>query len=151
MAAPNFRVWVYGEEEMTAYRIRGMVEETWATLAWGLISQDQVSAASFNGLVMCWPLSLYRRLEWGDLPHFGNLGGISQWEVEAIMESLDSVVAQVVATSGRSAWTDVAWRHIAMLHVPQRPCPDCGHSGPASQMYQFGVIEACDTCQGVTW
>ena len=78
-------------------------------------------------------------------------GGISQWQVEAIMESLDSTVAQVVSSSGRSPWTDAAWRHIAMMHVPQRPCPDCGYSGPASQMLQFGVIWACETCQGVTW
>ena len=151
MAAPSVRVWVWGEEEVATYRIKGRVEETWAALAWGLIAQDQVSAASFNGVMMCWPVSLYRKLEWGDLPHFGDLGGISHWEAEAIMESLDSVMAQVMATSGRTAWTDVAWRRIAMLHVPQRPCPDCGHSGPASQMSQFGVIEACDTCEGVTW
>ena len=149
MAEPM--VWVYEEQDMATFRLLGVVEEAWATMAWALISQDQVSAASLNGLVMCWPLSLYRRLRWGDQPHFGHLGGISQWQVEAIMESLDSTVAQVVSSSGRSPWTDAAWRHIAMMHVPQRPCPDCGYSGPASQMLQFGVIWACETCQGVTW
>ena len=151
MAAPGVREFVWEEEEMATFMIQGRVEETWATLAWGLIDQDQVSPASLAGLVMAWPLSLYRKLEWGYLPHFGNLGGISHWEVEAIMESLDSVMAQVVASSGRSVWTDVAWRRIAMAHIPQRPCPECCHSGPASQMYLYGIIEACDTCQGVTW
>ena len=76
MAAPSVRVWVWGEEEVATYRIQGRVEETWAALAWGLIAQDQVSAASFNGVMMCWPLSLYRKLEWGDLPHFGDGCGL---------------------------------------------------------------------------
>ena len=149
MAEPM--IWVYEEQEIATFRLLGVVEEAWAAMAWALISQDHVSAASLNGLVMCWPLSLYRRLRWGDQPHFGHLGGISQWQVEAIMESLDSTVAQVVSSSGRSPLTDAAWRHIAMLHVPQRPCPDCGYSGPAVQVLQFGVIWICGTCQGVTW
>ena len=58
MAAPGVREFVWEEEEMATFMIQGRVEETWATLAWGLIDQDQVSAASFAGLVMAWPLSL---------------------------------------------------------------------------------------------
>ena len=56
MAAPGVREFVWEEEEMATFMIQGRVEETWATLAWGLIDQDQVSAASLNGLVMAWPL-----------------------------------------------------------------------------------------------
>ena len=151
MAAATYRVWVWEEEDIATIRILGAVEVTWATMVMGMIAQDHVSAAIFNGAVMCWPVTLYRKLEWGDLPHFGDLGGISHWEAETIMESFDSVMAQVIASSGRTAWTDMAWRRIAMLHTPQGPCPDCGQYGPANQMATHGAIYACDLCEGVTW
>ena len=151
MATDAYRVWVWEEEDLAAIKVLGDVEETWAAMIKEIIAQDHVSSAIFNGAIMCWPTTLYRKLEWGDLPHFGNLGGISSWEAETIMESFDSVMAQVIASSGRTAWTDMAWRRIAMLHTPQGPCPDCGQYGPANQMAEYGAIFACNLCEDVIW
>ena len=66
------QVWVYGEQEVATLRLMGMVEEAWAAMAWALIDQDQVSAASFAGLMMAstsqW-LIPPKLPKWGRYPH----------------------------------------------------------------------------------
>ena len=151
MAVHTYRAFLVEEQDIDVVRLQGAVEVVWATLVEEMCAMDHVDAATFNGAILTWPPTLLRRLEWGDLPHYGVLGGISHWHFEAIMESLDSVMAQVVASSGRTVWTDMAWRRIARLHVPQRPCPDCEQFGPLNQMAMYGAILACDLCEGVTW
>ena len=65
-------------------------------------------AVIFDNIVQAWPLTLLQRLQWGDLPHYGDLGGISHWRMEALLESLDYVMAQTVRRTGRTVWTDLA-------------------------------------------
>ena len=108
-------------------------------------------AIVFENCVQNWPVSLLQRLEWGDLPHYGALGEISHWRFEALLEALDYVMAQTVRRTGRTVWTDLAWRRIATLGTAQRPCPDCEQSGPEGQMALYGAILACDLCQEVAW
>ena len=97
------------------------------------------------------PESLTQRLPWGPMPHYGALGGVSGFQMEATLDLLDHVVAETVHMTGRTYWTDLAWQRIARLRIVQRKCPDCGQAGAQGQMALYGAIYACDLCEGVQW
>ena len=154
-----YRIIIVDEVDIPTVRQQGALEVAWATdveamcrahparAPWG----GYALAVIFDNIVQAWPLTLLQRLEWGDLPHYGDLGGISHWRMKALLESLDYVMAQTVRRTGRTVWTDLAWHRIATLGTAQRPCPDCGQSGPGGQMALYGAIYACELCQGVSW
>ena len=61
-------------------------------------------------------------------------------------------MAEAVRMAHRTPWTDLAWRTMARLGTLNHRCPDCGHSGgPQHQLALFGIIEVCNTCEGVNW
>ena len=159
MAFEIWRIVFVDEVDIPAVIQQGTLEVDWATdteamcLAfparanWG----GNALAVIFDNCVRAWPITLLRRLAWGDMPHYGDLGGISAWRMEALLDSLDYVMAQTVSRTDRTVWMDLAWRRIATLGTAQRPCPDCGQSGPGGQMALYGAIYACELCQGVSW
>ena len=59
-------------------------------------------------LIATWPPTLTQRLTWGPMPHYGVLGGVSGFRMEAALDSLDYVVAATVQRTGRTIWTDLA-------------------------------------------
>ena len=147
------------QEDIPDVVLQGHLEVTWATNTEAICLafpsrvhwEGNVLALLFNTCLQAWPITLLRRLAWGDMPHYGDLGGISGWRMEALLDSLDHVMAETVRRTGRTVWTDLAWRRIATLGTAQRCCPDCGQSGPDGQMAHYGAIWACDLCLGVSW
>ena len=159
MRVEMYRVVLVGQGDIATVRQQATLEEAWADDVEAMYRAYPARAhwagfalaIVFEDCVRNWPVSLLQRLEWGDMPHFGALGGVSHWRFEALLEHLDYVMAQTVRRTGRTVWTDLAWRRIAMLGTVQRSCPDCEQFGPGGQMAQFGAIFACDLCQGVSW
>ena len=101
--------------------------------------------------VWSWPATLLQRLSWDPMPHYGALGGVSGFEMDATLDLLDYVVAEAVRMTGRTYNTDLAWQRIARLGIAQRRCPDCREAGAQGQMAMYGAIYACQLCEGVTW
>ena len=133
----------------------GQVEVNWSTCVhqmWtnlhylGDDMDPEVWGPLADDLIRSWPRTLLQRIPWGPQPHFGTLGGLSVFQFEAALDRLDFVIAETVLRSGRTRWTDLAWRTIARLGRVQRRCPDCGQVGPQHQ-----ELWACDLCTGVNW
>mgnify|MGYP007123553554 CR=1 FL=1 len=145
--------------DITALVEQGQVEEQWV----GHLEQmcrayhrrgdwnPNILDTLLDMLISTWPPTLTQRLTWGPMPHYGALGGVSGFRMEAALDQLDYVVAETVQRTGRTIWTDLAWQRIARLGIVQRKCPDCGQSGPQGQMAYYGAIYACGLCEGVTW
>ena len=153
-------VMVADQEEVEAMIEQGRREVRWSICVGRMWTNHRYHQRDMDPLVFCllldqlvwtWPRTLTQRLPWGPMPHFGALGGISGFRFEATLDQLDYIVAETVCRTGRTPWTDLAWRMIALLGMVQRRCPDCGQSGPQGQMALFGAIYACDLCQGVNW
>ena len=149
---------VWDQRQMGRLTIQAAIESAWAYNVGRLWHSSRrgdmdhwASALITDHLVMTWPRSLLQKLPWGPEPHFGPLGGLSGFDMEAALDQLDCVVADTVCRTGRTFWTDLAWRTIARLGTVQRRCPDCLQCGPQGQMLHFGAIYACDLCQGVKW
>ena len=158
MAAREPHILVWNQGEMTSISVRAAIEAAWAYNVARLwhdrrrrTLDDWCTALITDHLVMTWPRSLLQKLPWGPEPHFGPLGGLSGFDMEAALDQLDCVVADTVGRTGRTFWTDLAWRTIARLGTVQRRCPDCLQRGPQGQMVLYGAIYACDLCQGVRW
>ena len=160
MMAREPRVMVWDQREMAHLVVLAAVETTWASNVarmWHTLhTQGEdvdhwACALLTDHLVMTWPHSLLQKLPWGPEPHFGPLGGLSGFDLEAALDQLDSVVAGTVLRTGRTPWTDLAWRTVARLGTVQRRCPDCLQCGPQGQMVRYGAIYACGLCQGVSW
>ena len=93
MRVEVYRVFLVEGEDIPAVRLQGAIEVAWATDVEEMCTLGHVEAVVFNNAVMTWPPTLLQRLEWGDLPHYGGLGGVSHWHMEALMD-------QVVHSSG---------------------------------------------------
>ena len=99
--------------------------------------------------VWAWPPTLILKLPWGPMPHYGALGGLSGFQMDRVLDTLDRVLVKALGLSIRSAATDLAWRRIARLGVCERNCPECNMPGPSAQLHLYGAIPACVTCAGV--
>ena len=128
--------------------------------------QDHLDREAWTQLfvlfVEAWRLTLAQPLPWGPMPHYGYLGGggggVSGFQMEAIYDLLDYVMAE----TGRSYWTDLAWQRIARLGMVQRRCPDCGQWGAQGKMALYGPympvtcarrfsgVEPCTSRAGLT-
>ena len=159
MALEIYDTFVVEQDDVHLIVLQGHLEVLWVTHAEAMC-RAFASRANWNPhtlatlldvCVRTWPLTLTQRLAWGPMPHYGVLGGVSGHRMEASLDSLDHVVADTVRRTGRTVWTDLAWRRVARLGTVQRRCPDCGQAGPEGQMAAFGAIFACELCEGVTW